>query len=107
MTEGKKIASRMKKDVVMSDLTSPWYLPAFTPGETSSFLRYLLFQLSTKIKKKHSTSDRINTKGYITTVNQAWTDQNSDKCMPKYLAQWDFVKYGLLAMAMSKCNKKG
>lgn len=49
VTEGKKIANRMKKDVVMSDLTSPWYSPAFTPGETSSFLRYLLSQLSTKI----------------------------------------------------------
>jgi len=56
VTEGKKIANRMKKDVVMSDLTSPWYSPAVTPGETSSFLRYLLFQLSTNIEK-HNTSD--------------------------------------------------
>lgn len=93
----------MKKDVVMSDLTSPWYSPAFTPGETSSFLRYLLFQLSTKIEKKKPQY----TKGYITVVNQSWTYQYSGKCMPKYLAQWDFVKYGLLAMAISKCNQKG
>ena len=50
VTEGKKIANRMKKDVDMSDLTSPSYSPAFTPGDTSSLLRYLLFQLSTKIE---------------------------------------------------------
>ena len=48
VTEGKKIASKMKNDVVMSDLTSPLYEPASIPGTTSSFLRYLLFQLSTR-----------------------------------------------------------
>ena len=47
VTEGKKIAKRIKNEVVTSDLTSPSYEPASTPGETSSFFRYLLFQLST------------------------------------------------------------
>ena len=46
VTEGKKIAKRIKNEVVTSDLTSPSYAPASTPGETSSFFRYLLFQLS-------------------------------------------------------------
>ena len=52
VTEGKKIASRTKNDVVMSDLTSPSNSPACTPGETSFFLRYLLFQLSTNTHKE-------------------------------------------------------
>ena len=47
VTEGKKIAKRIKNEVVTSDLTSPSYAPASIPGETSSFFRYLLFQLST------------------------------------------------------------
>ena len=47
VTDGKKIAKRIKNEVVTSDLTSPSYAPASTPGETSSFFRYLLFQLST------------------------------------------------------------
>ena len=47
VTEGKKIAKRIKNEVVTSHLTSPSYSPASTPGETSSFFRYLLFQLST------------------------------------------------------------
>ena len=52
VTEGKKIAKRIKNEVVTSDLTSPSYEPASTPGETSSFFRYLLFQLSTSNANK-------------------------------------------------------
>ena len=85
VTEGKKIAKRIKNEVVTSDLTSPSYEPASTPGETSSFFRYLLFQLSTS-----------NANELLWADHKKWTQHYvsfSDK-------EWNFIAIGQLPLKL-------